>query len=112
MKQGLQVVEPVDGQASPALHLERDLQVDKASQEKEGLQDRGLANVVCSEQDVEAAELVEIEIRQAPEPTDLDAVQMLVIRHAYPRLRRGDTGAGRPGLAAKPGRPHRAVCAR
>ena len=100
MKQGLEVLEAIGGQAPPALNLKREAEVGKASQEKEGLQDRRLANVVGPEEDIEAAQTVEIEFRQSPEATNLDAIKMLASRHANlpetrergTRIRNGRTG--------------------
>ena len=94
------MLEAIDGQAPPALNLKREPEVGKAGQEKEGLQDRRLANVVGPEEDIEAAQTVKIEFRQSPKATNLDPIKMLFSRHTQPtrdarantRIRSGRTG--------------------
>ena len=91
MKEGLEMVKPIDRQTPPALNLEREVQVAKPSQEKESLQDGRLANIVGAKQEVEPAQAVEVEVRQSPEPSDLHTIQMLVIRHPFSEARPGET---------------------
>ena len=81
MKQGLEVFESINGEASPLLNANRDGQVGEAGQQRKSLQDRRLADSVGPEQDIEPAQAVEIEFRQPPEAADLDAIEMLMTRH-------------------------------
>ena len=82
MKEALEVCELREREASPALDTKREAKVAEAAQQKERLQDRRFADIIGAEEKVEAAEAVEREVGQAPEAADLNAIKMLLRRHA------------------------------
>ena len=80
------IFELANRQVAPALKLQRESRISEAGQEKQGLQNGRLADVVGAKQDVEPAQPVEIECRQATEPADLNPIKGLVSRHACSTL--------------------------
>ena len=88
MENGRQVIEFANDMASLILNAENQIGIGEARQEKDRFKDGGLSRTVGADQQIDSAEVLQLNVFQPPEAAYGDALEMTGVRLLPSRRRR------------------------